>query len=169
MASPRRDGQLPPILREHGRQLCGGVWVCCCPPWPGCGPCVDQVRPRAVSAGRARERGPPLVHPHITTVQGHPQPGPQSSPRPALPRLAGSRAPPRAPLAGPALSGRPGGSRPGIQAVLAAAHTAHPSPVLPQGAPPLTRLGSRASGSTVEPGRGVTGTLKDMEQEPPGL
>ena len=126
VASPGRDGQLPPILRTHGRQCCGGVRLCSHPPWPGCGPRVDQVspplrapgpraapRPRAISAGRS-------VHAHATTVLGRPQ---QEACR----------------------------VRAGVQAALAAADTARPPQSCLGGRRP-TQLGSRASGSTVERG-----------------
>ena len=90
------------------------------------------------------------------TVLGRPQPGPQSSPRPVLLRLARW-----------ALSRRPVGSGLGVQAALAAADTARPAAILPRGgaAPPNLAaglLGAPWSG-------GVTGILKDTEQEPPGL
>ena len=142
VASPGRDGQLPPILRAHGRQCCGGVRLCSHPPWPGCGPRVDQVspplrapgpraapRPRAISAERS-------VHAHATTVLGRPQ-------QEACRVRAG----------GPGCLGCCRYCPP------------HPNPASGGAAPP-----NLAAGLLGAPWSGaVTGILKDTEQEPPGL
>lgn len=102
---------MPPILRAHGRQCCGGVRLCSHPPWPGCGPRVDQVSPPLQSRAPGLPQGP--------------EPSQQEGVSTPTPRRCSAD-----------LSRRPVGSGLGVQAALAAADTARPTLILPRGAPP---------------------------------
>lgn len=174
VASPGKDGQLPPILRAHGRQCCGGVWLCSRPPWPGCGPRVDQVSPPSPGPG---PRAPgPRAAPRPRAISAGKSVRAVASPCPP-PRHDGPR-PPTAwaaeqPQACPPEAGRVGPQqeacrvRAGGSGCLGCCRHCSPCPNPASGgaAPPNLAaglLGAPWSG-------GVTGILKDTEQEPPGL